>query len=84
MKFYVVKLLTNTSGQDGSELVAVYDNQEGAKVRYHQILASLHNTAGVLYAVVSILNENGDCVIKEIVDHRPPEPEPEPDQEPEE
>ncbi len=85
MKYYLVKLLTNTAGQDGSS-IAVYDSLEKAQVAYHNILAAYHNAEDVLYAVVEILNEIGDCQIKEIVDHRPePEPpEPEPIPEPEE
>lgn len=79
MKFYLVKLLTNTAGQDGSS-IDVFDSLERAQVAYHQILAAYHNADDVLYAVVEILNEDGDSQIKEIVDHRPePEPEPEPE-----
>lgn len=79
MKFYLVKLLTNTEGQDASS-VEVYDSLERAQVAYHNILAAFHNAEDVLYAVVEILNGNGDSQIKEIVDHRPePEPEPEPE-----
>jgi len=82
MKFYLVKLLTNTAGQDGSN-VAVYDSLVKAQVAYHQTLAAYHNADDVLYAVVEILDENGDSQIKEIVDHRPePEPETEPETEP--
>lgn len=82
MKFYLVKLLTNTAGQDGSS-IDVYDSLVKAQVAYHNILAAFHNASDVLYAVVEILNENGDSQIKEIVDHRPePEPEPEPETEP--
>lgn len=80
MKFYLVKLLTNTAGQDGSS-VEVYDSLERAQVAYHNTLAAFHNADDVLYAVVEILNENGDSQIKEIVDHRP-KPEPEPESEP--
>lgn len=77
MKYYLIKLLTNTAGDDGST-VAVFDSLEKAQVSYHQTLAAFHNADDVLYAVVEILNENGDSQIKEIVDHRPaPEPEPE-------
>lgn len=82
MKFYLVKLLTNTAGQDGST-IGVFDSLVKAQVAYHQTLAAFHNADDVLYAVVEILNENGDSQIKEIVDHRPePEPEPEPETEP--
>lgn len=80
MKYYLIKLLTNTDGQDGST-IAVYDSLEGAQVAYHNVLSAFHNAADVLYAVVEILNENGDSQIKEIVDHRP-KPEPEPETEP--
>lgn len=81
MKYYLVKLLTNTQGQDGSS-IAVYTDSEDksakdkALVAYHQTLANFHNAADVLYAVVQIVNENGNCEIMEIVNHKP-EPEPE-------
>lgn len=77
MKFYLVKLLTNTQGQDGSS-IAVYPSRDNALVAYHQTLATFHNADDVLYAAVEILNENGVVLQSEIVDHRPaPEPEPE-------
>ena len=77
MKYYVVKLLTNTQGQDGSS-VTVYASEKDARVEYHNTLAAYHNADDVLYAVVQIENELGNCVIMEIVDHKPtPEPEPE-------
>lgn len=84
MKYYLIKLLTNTAGQDGSTL-AKYDDLDAAKVAYHQTLAAYHNAEDVLYAVVEILDEYGRIIggFSEIVDHRP-EPEPEPDTEPEE
>ena len=75
MKYYIVKLLTNTQGQDGSS-VTPYESKDAAIVAYHQTLASFHNAADVLYAVVQIVNEYGNVEIMEIVDHRP-EPEPE-------
>lgn len=77
MKFYLLKLLTNTQGQDGSS-IAIYPSRDGALVAYHQTLASFHNADDVLYAAVEIVNENGVVIQSEIVDHRPaPEPEPE-------
>jgi hypothetical protein len=76
MKFYLIKLLTNTQGQDGSS-IAVYPSRDNALVAYHQTLANFHNADDVLYAAVEILNENGVVIQSEIVDHRPaPEPEP--------
>lgn len=79
MKYYLVKLLTNTAGQDGSS-IDVYDSKDAALVAYHQILAAYHNAADVLYAIVQIVNELGNVEIMEIVDHKPePEP-PEPEE----
>lgn len=77
MKFYLVKILTNTQGQDGTT-IAKFDTLESAQVSYHNTLASFHNAADVLYAVVEILDEYGRIVggYSEIVDHRP-EPTPE-------
>ena len=80
MKFYLIKQLTNTAGQDGSG-IAVFDNLASAQVEYHRTLASYHNANDVLFAVVQILNEIGTSIAKEIVDHKPqPEPESEPEQ----
>ena len=79
-KFYLVKLLTNTKGEDGSSL-SVFTDLDSAKVNYHNTLATYHNAQDVLYAVVEILDEYGRVVggsngYTEIVDHRPtPEPE---------
>ena len=75
MKYYIVKLLTNTQGQDGSS-ITVYESKDTAIVAYHQTLANFHNAEDVLYAVVQMVNEYGNCEIMEIVDHKP-EPEPE-------
>ena len=88
MRYYLVKMLTNTAEQDGSS-IAVYlgdDALEKAKVGYHQTLATFINADDVLYAVVQIINELGNVEMMEIVDHRPePEPpEPGPEPEPEE
>lgn len=77
MKYYLIKLLTNTQGQDASS-IAVYASKDKALIAYHQTLATYHNADDVLYAVVEIQNEYGNVEIKEIVDHVPtPEPEPE-------
>ena len=83
MKYYLVKLLTNTQGQDGSSL-ALYGELEKAQVAYHQTLATYHNAEDVLYAVVEILDSYGRVIngCSEIVDHVPqPTPEPEPNEE---
>lgn len=77
MNFYLIKMLTNTQGQDGSA-IAVYSTLQKALVAYHQTLATYHNAPDVLYAIVKIENELGNAEAMEIVDHRPPAPEPEP------
>ena len=85
MKYYIVKLLTNTAGQDGSSVTVFTDDEnksarDKALVSYHQTLAMYHNADDVLYSVVQMVNEIGNCEIMEKVDHRPaPEPEPEPE-----
>lgn len=75
MKYYLIKLLTNDKGQDGSS-IAVYGSLNNAQVAYHQTLANFHNASDVLFAVVEIMNEYGNIEQMETVDHRPkPEPE---------
>ncbi len=81
MKYYVVKLLTNTAGQDASSIAVFTDDEnktahDKALVHYHQTLANFHNAEDVLYAVIEIQNEYGNVEIKEIVDHKPVESEP--------
>lgn len=83
-RYYVVKLLTNTQGQDASSISVFLDDEnkkaiDKARVHYHHTLEIYHNADDVLFAVVSILNLQGNSVIKEIVDHIP-EPEPEPEE----
>lgn len=77
MKFYLIKLLTNDKGQDGSS-ITVFDTYENALVSYHQTLATYHNAQDVLHAVVQITNYVGNVMIMEIVDHTP-EPTPDPE-----
>lgn len=80
MKYYVVKQLTNTAGQDGSS-ISVYDSLDKAKVGFHGISQSLFNAPDVYFAVVQILNEIGTRLDIETIDKRPqPEPESEPEQ----
>ena len=84
-KFYLIKLLTNDKGQDGSS-VAVYTDSEDksaknkALVAYHQTLANFHNASDVLWACVKIEDIYGTEIASEIVDHVP-QPEPEPTEE---
>ena len=81
MKYYVVKLLTNTAGQDSSSISVFTDDEnktahDKALVHYHQTLATFHNADDVLYAVVEIQTEYGNVEIKEVVNNTPaPEPE---------
>lgn len=80
MKYYVVKLLTNTAGQDASSISVFTDDEnktahDKALVHYHQTLATFHNAEDVLYAVIEIQTEYGNTEIKEVVDHKAaPEP----------
>lgn len=85
MKYNVLQFITNTAGQYTASIAATYDNFDGAKVRYHQLLAAFHNADDVLVAVVKIEDQYGNPMdgFREVVDHTPePEPEPEPEEEP--
>ena len=84
MKHYLIKLLTNTQGQDGSS-IAVYTDSEDksakdkAEIAYHQTMATFIDAKDVLHAVVKVLDYNGTNVLTGHVDHTPePEPEKEP------
>ena len=70
-KYYLIKELTNTQGQDGSS-IAIYQDLNAAVVAYHQTLATFHNAADVLYAIVQIHDMYGRVVggYCETVDHR--------------
>lgn len=75
MKYYVVKLLTNTAGQDASSISVFTDDEnktahDKALVHYHQTLATFHNADDVLYAVIQIQTEYGNVEIKEVVNHK--------------
>ena len=75
MKYNVLQFVKNTAEQYSASVVATYDNIDGAKVKYHQLLASLHNANDVLFASVKLVNEYGNEVAGyfEVVDHRPTE-----------
>lgn len=75
MKYNVLSFITNKSNQYSAAVVATYDNIDGAKVKYHQLLASLHNSNDVLFASAKLVNEYGNEVAGyfEMVDHRPAE-----------
>ncbi len=77
MKYYVLKLLTTDSGADSSKIEGVHDTESAARTQYHSLCAALHNDKETLFrALVSIVNSNGDSIIKEPIDHLPkPEPE---------
>lgn len=68
MKYYLLKLLTNAQGQDGSA-IAVYESRNAAIVAFHQTLATYHNAQDVKFAVVQVLNEMGGVELSETVDH---------------
>lgn len=77
MNYYLVKIVINDKGQDGTS-IAVYTDLNGASVAYHQTLASFINAQDVRHSVVEILDTYGRVVgnFREEVNHYP-EPEPE-------
>ncbi len=72
MLYSILKFVTNTAGEYSAIVVSTHDNISGAKVKYHQLLASLHNAPDVLFASVKLVNEYGNDVTGyfEMVDHR--------------
>ena len=71
MKYYLIKLLTNTQGQDGST-ISVYSSRESAIVAYHQSLTTYHNAQDVKLAIVQVVNEMGGVEMTETVEHNTP------------
>lgn len=83
MNYYLVKILINDKGQDGTS-ISVYTDLNSASVAYHQTLASFINAQDVRHSVVEILDTYGRVVgnFREEVNHYPePAPEPEPTEE---
>ena len=81
MNYYLVKIVINDKGQDGTS-IEVCTDLNGASVAYHQTLASFINAQDVRHSVVEILDTYGRVVgnFREEVNHYP-EPEPEPTEE---
>ena len=81
MNYYLIKIVINDKGQDGTS-ISVYTDLNGASVAYHQTLASFINAQDVRHSVVEILDTYGRVVgnFREEVNHYP-EPEPEPTEE---
>lgn len=71
MKYNVLKFVRNTADAYSATVSATFDDLEGAKVNYHQSLASLHNAKDVKTAVVKIEDEFGRQLsgFMEIVNH---------------
>ena len=80
-RYYLVKMVVNTAGQD-APLIDAYLNRDDALTSYHNILAAYYNADDVLYAIVQIIDIHGNILFSEIVD-KVPVPEPEPTPEPE-
>jgi hypothetical protein len=71
MIYNIIKLVRNTADAYSATVSATYDNLDGAKVNYHQTLASLHNADDVKVATVKIIDEFGHELsgFSETVDH---------------
>ena len=68
----LIKKVTNTQEQY-SCTVETFEDEQSAKVRYHNMLAAYYNESDVSYAVALILDEYGKELqgFREIVDKRP-------------
>jgi hypothetical protein len=73
MKYNVLQYVVNTQGQYLAQVVATYGDVNGAKVKYHQLLATLHNASDVETASVVIVDTYGRILngFIETVDHTP-------------
>jgi len=71
MKYNVLQFVTNTKDQYSASVVATYNDENGAKVKYHQLLAALHNAPDAKLATVTIVDEYGHQKpdFFEVVDH---------------
>lgn len=71
MKYNILQFSTNTKDQYYADVIATFDDLKGAKVKYHQTLAALHNDADTKVAAVKIVTEYGYDVqgFFEVVDH---------------
>lgn len=79
MKHNILTFITNTQNQYVADVNSTFvDNLKAAKVKYHQLLASLENANDVLVAVVMLVDDYGNQLdgYREVIDNRP-EPEPE-------
>lgn len=79
MKHNILTFITNTQNQYVAAVNSTFvDNLKGAKVKYHQLLASFENANDVLVAVVMLVDDYGNQLdgYREVIDNRP-EPEPE-------
>lgn len=76
MKYNVCQYVTNMSDQYQAVVTATYTELEKALVKYHQLLAALHNAPDVKTATVLVVNEFGREVPScyEMVEHEVPAP----------
>ena len=70
MKYNVLQFSTSTSGYS-AKVVSTHETMDGAKVKYHSLLAALINDAETITATVKIEDEYGHEVsgYTEVVEH---------------
>ncbi len=70
MKYNVLQFSTSASGY-AAKVVSTHETEDAAKVKYHSLLAALHNDADTQIAAVKIVTEYGYDVqgFFEVVDH---------------
>ena len=71
MKYNIIKFVRNAEDAYSATVSGTFDDLEGAKVNYHQTLATLHNAKDVKTATVKIEDEFGRQLsgFMEIVNH---------------
>lgn len=70
MKYNILQFSTSASGY-AAKVVSTHETEDAAKVKYHSLLAALHNDADTKVAAVKIVTEYGYDVegFFEVVDH---------------
>lgn len=70
MKYNILQFSTSTNGY-AAKVVSTHETEDAAKVKYHSLLAALHNDADTKVAAVKIVTEYGYDVqgFFEVVDH---------------
>ena len=63
MKYYVIQITTNSVGT--ATAITEKESLDGAKMLFHQIMASVYASSDITYALAMIVNDLGFCEVME-------------------